>query len=95
MVISTKYPAWAVKHRCHIVYLQHTLRGLYDTYNERYELREDCVTLYNDEMCHQDDAWQCAKSYEWYPDDIEWVEVDGARYHPDDAPQTESTTEGE
>lgn len=35
VVISTKYPAWAVKHRCHIVYLQHTLRGLYDTYNER------------------------------------------------------------
>jgi glycosyltransferase involved in cell wall biosynthesis len=35
VVISTKYPAWAIKHRCHIIYLQHTLRGLYDTYNER------------------------------------------------------------
>jgi len=31
-VISTKYPAWAATHRNHIVYLQHTLRGLYDTY---------------------------------------------------------------
>ncbi|MCG5075618.1 glycosyltransferase family 4 protein [Paraburkholderia tagetis] len=32
MVISTKYPAWAVRHPNHVVYLQHTLRGLYDCY---------------------------------------------------------------
>ncbi|MCX9158352.1 glycosyltransferase family 4 protein [Niveibacterium sp. 24ML] len=32
-VISTKYPAWMVNHRDHVVYLQHTLRGLYDTYH--------------------------------------------------------------
>ncbi|MGY8526628.1 glycosyltransferase [Paracidovorax citrulli] len=32
LVISTKYPAWAIRHPNHIVYLQHTLRGLYDTY---------------------------------------------------------------
>lgn len=31
-VISTKYPAWMVAHPHHTVYLQHTLRGLYDTY---------------------------------------------------------------
>ncbi|MBD3815362.1 MAG: glycosyltransferase [Halothiobacillus sp.] len=31
-IISTKYPAWMVQHGEHIVYLQHTLRGLYDTY---------------------------------------------------------------
>lgn len=31
-VISTKYPAWMVSHPCHVVYLQHRLRGLYDTY---------------------------------------------------------------
>jgi len=31
-VISTKYPAWMVRHHNHICYLQHTLRGLYDTY---------------------------------------------------------------
>lgn len=31
-VISTKYPAWMVEHPDHHVYLQHTLRGLYDTY---------------------------------------------------------------
>ena len=32
LVISTKYPAWMVKHWNHWVYLQHKLRGLYDTY---------------------------------------------------------------
>lgn len=31
-VISTKYPAWMVGHPEHHLYLQHTLRGLYDTY---------------------------------------------------------------
>lgn len=31
-VISTKYPAWMVSHRNHCCYLQHTLRGLYDSY---------------------------------------------------------------
>ncbi|SAL12390.1 glycosyltransferase [Caballeronia udeis] len=32
LVISTKYPAWAIRHPNHVVYLQHTLRGLYDVY---------------------------------------------------------------
>lgn len=32
LVISTKYPAWMVRHHNHWVYLQHRLRGLYDTY---------------------------------------------------------------
>ena len=32
LVITTKYPAWAIRHRNHVVYLQHTLRGLYDCY---------------------------------------------------------------
>ncbi len=33
LVVSTKYPAWMVRHPNHVVYLQHTLRGLYDTYH--------------------------------------------------------------
>lgn len=32
-IISTKYPAWMARHHHHVVYLQHTLRGLYDTYH--------------------------------------------------------------
>lgn len=33
LVVSTKYPAWMVDHPNHVLYLQHTLRGLYDTYH--------------------------------------------------------------
>lgn len=33
MVITTKYPAWMVKHHNHMIYLQHTCRGLYDLYH--------------------------------------------------------------
>ena len=43
MVISTKYPAWMVQHKNHIIYLQHHLRGLFDTYhfcNEPYQVHE-------------------------------------------------------
>jgi glycosyltransferase involved in cell wall biosynthesis len=32
-VISTKYPAWMVKHRNHVCYMLHRLRGVYDTYH--------------------------------------------------------------
>lgn len=32
-VISTKYPAWMVRHPNHVIYMMHRLRGLYDTYN--------------------------------------------------------------
>ncbi len=33
LVLSTKYPAWAVRHPNHHVYLQHKLRGFYDLWN--------------------------------------------------------------
>ncbi len=33
LIISTKYPAWMVQHPNHHCYLQHKLRGLYDTYH--------------------------------------------------------------
>lgn len=35
MVLSTKYPAWMVRHPNHHVYLQHTCRGVYDLYFRR------------------------------------------------------------
>lgn len=35
-VISTKYPAWMVAHPDHHVFLQHKLRGLYDTWPEHF-----------------------------------------------------------
>lgn len=32
IIVSGKYPAWGARHECHCVYLQHKLRGLYDSY---------------------------------------------------------------
>ena len=32
LVITGKYPAWMIRHRRHVVYMCHRLRGLYDTY---------------------------------------------------------------
>lgn len=33
LVITTKYPAWMIRHSNHICYMCHRLRGLYDTYH--------------------------------------------------------------
>src|SRR3954453_21165978 len=33
VVVSTKYPAWMVRHPRHVAYVLHKLRGLYDTYH--------------------------------------------------------------
>jgi glycosyltransferase involved in cell wall biosynthesis len=33
VLISTKYPAWMLSHAHHVCYMQHKLRGLYDTYH--------------------------------------------------------------
>lgn len=47
LVISTKYPSWMIRHRNHIVYMLHPLRGLYDTYhlcNDSQEIPEELKT---------------------------------------------------
>ncbi|WPL15608.1 Glycosyltransferase KanE [Thiorhodovibrio winogradskyi] len=41
-VISTKYPAWMVAHPDHHLFLQHKLRGLYDTWPARLDTRVHC-----------------------------------------------------
>jgi len=33
LIITGKYPAWMVRHRRHVCYMLHPLRGLYDTYH--------------------------------------------------------------
>ena len=33
MVITTKYPAWMIRHHNHKIYMQHTCRGVYDLYH--------------------------------------------------------------
>lgn len=41
----------------------------------RYEMTADC--------------WQCEATNNWYTDDTDYVEIDGCKYHPDDAPEVE------
>jgi hypothetical protein len=71
----------------------------YDEYNSRHELVKDCVQVADGSMCAEDDAWQCEHTKEWYTNDEEYVEVDGEKYHPDHAPETETeetkSTQGE
>ena len=36
-----------------------------------------------------EDCWQCEASSKWYTDGTDYVEVDGDKYHPDNAPEVE------
>lgn len=82
---------------CGEYYDQDDDRVCYDDYNNRYELRDDCVELVDGSMCHSDDAWMCEATDGWYSDDDsdERVEIDGCLYHKDNAPvdADETTTE--
>lgn len=39
-------------------------------------------------MKHIDECWQCTATDKWYTDDTDYVEVNGYKYHPDDAPES-------
>ena len=62
----------------------------WDEYNERHELVNNCVDTEDLGMVHRDDAWQCNHTHEWYSDNVEWVEFEGERYHPDHVPTNET-----
>lgn len=58
LVISSKYPAWMVQHKNCICYMQHTLRGLYDTYHlTRLPVKTDRKNKYINEVL------DCMKGY--------------------------------
>ena len=52
-----------------------------------------CYTEDSGEYDLKDNCWQCTESGNWYTDDTDYVEVDGDKYHPDNAPETEDDTE--
>ena len=60
-----------------------------------YHQDDDRICFAEDTEQHElvDDCWQCTETAKWYTDAIDYVEVDGDKYHPDDAPANE--TEGE
>jgi hypothetical protein len=40
-----------------------------------------------------DNCWKCYETGNWYTDDTDYVEIDGEKYHPDDAPEVEDDEE--
>ena len=54
-----------------------------------------CRTEDTDEFLLRDDGcWQCTESGNWYSDSIDFVEVNGDKYHPDNAPEHIDEDEG-
>jgi len=51
-----------------------------------YDDERICRTEDTDEYELKEDCWQCEESGNWYTEDTDYVEVDGNKYHPDDAP---------
>ena len=65
--------------------------------NDDWYLTDDdriCRPEDSDDYCLTEDCWQCEESGNWYTDDTACVEIEGCTYHPDHAPEQE-TTEGE
>ncbi len=49
-----------------------------------------CRTEDTDEfLMANDGCWQCEESGNWYTDSIDFVEVEGCKYHPDHAPASD------
>jgi hypothetical protein len=65
--------------------------------DEYYHCDDDDICYAEDtrqyELTH--DCWQCTESGNWYTDDTDYVEVDGDKYHPDHAPETDDEDEDE
>ena len=53
----------------------------YDEEEGQYDLKSNC--------------WQCTESGNWYNDGVDYVEVDGDKYHPDHAPEPMNEDEDE
>jgi hypothetical protein len=56
-----------------------------------YTQDDENICLFQDtqEWGMQCDGWQCTHSCDWYTDAVECVEINGEKFHPDVAPETE------
>jgi hypothetical protein len=64
--------------------------------NDDWYLTDDdriCRPEDSDDYCLTEDCWQCEESGNWYTDDTASVEIAGCLYHPDNAPEQETTEE--
>ena len=73
--------------------------GEYAPLDEAIEVDGDWYHIDDDRICRTEDTdeflrvnngcWQCTESGNWYTDSIDWVVVNGEKYHPDHAPATD------
>lgn len=72
------------EHRDHAVFIE--------SCDEYYRVDDDDICYAEDTGRYEltEDCWCCTESGKWYTDDEDYVEVDGDRYHPDDAPEQET-----
>jgi hypothetical protein len=76
--------------------------GEYAPLDEAVEVDGDWYHIEDERICRTEDTdefllvndgcWQCEESGNWYTDSIDFVEVDGKKYHPDHAPATAEAT---
>lgn len=84
-----------------IVYLEN---GEYEHTDNAIEIDGDWYHIDDERICRTEDTdeyllcdngcWQCEESGNWYTDSVDFVEVDGKKYHPDHAPATDDAEEG-
>ena len=73
--------------------------GEYEKMENAVEVDGDWYHIDDERICRTEDTdefllvndgcWQCEESGNWYTDSIDFVEVDGNKYHPDHAPATD------
>jgi hypothetical protein len=71
--------------------------GEYESLDEAVEVDGDWYHIDDERICRTEDTdeyllcdngcWQCEETGNWYSDSIDFVEVDGKKYHPEDAPE--------
>jgi len=78
--------------------------GEYAPMDEAVEINGDWYLIDDERVCRfedtdeyglTEDGWQCEQSCNWYTDDCaDWVEIEGVRYHKDNAPKRIDEDEG-
>lgn len=71
--------------------------GGYESLEEAIEINGDWYDIDDERICRTEDTdeymlvdegcWQCEESCNWYSDSVDFVEVNGSKYHPDHAPE--------
>ncbi len=77
--------------------------GEYEHHEEAVEINGEWYHIDDEDICRTEDTdefllrddgcWQCEESGNWYTDSIDFVEVNGDKYHPNYAPATDDEDE--